>query len=131
MTSPNRAYQTSDQVYAVFGELWRRLLTDRRPLPVTVSLTITDPPAAFLLAHGDVRLGAHHDPADVEVALDAETAHRIWTNRLSIGEAAIRGLVKARGRTALLMQQLPALLQPSHAIYAELCRAHGIPSEET
>lgn len=129
-----RPYETSDQVYAVFGELWRRLLADpalgaaHAKTPLRVALVVTDPPAQIVLSPGQVHLGEADQPPDVRIILDADTAHRFWLKQLTLPVALARGLMRVTGPTMHAMK-LPGLLRPGFAQYPGLCRAHGIPVE--
>lgn len=130
-----RAYCTTEQVYAVFGDLWRKLLADpdlstmyaRRPL--RVAFILSDPPAEIHLTPDRVSFGPALEKPDVEIALETETAHRFWLGHVTLPVLLATRKMRVRGSTSDMMR-LPGLLKPGYDLYPAICRAHGISTEE-
>jgi hypothetical protein len=128
-----RAYQSSDQVYAVFGELWRQLVAIPElaelyaRTPLTVAFLISNPDAQIIVSPGRVDCGASSTPPDVRIILDADIAHEFWLQRLTLPTALLTGRMRISGAMQQLTR-LPALLRPGYSLYADLCRAHGVPT---
>ena len=60
--------------------------------------------------------------------LETETAHRFWLGRGQLPLLIAQGKIRIHGPVRHMLR-LPALLKPGYAIYQEICRANGIPTE--
>jgi hypothetical protein len=87
---------------------------------VIIRFNYTEPDAAVLVdCSGDkisVRPGDTESPAEIEMAMAAEVAHRFWFGKVNLTKALARREIIARGPVPKILKLLPAI-RPAYDLY--------------
>ena len=80
----------------------------------------TDPDVVLLVDCSgdtiDVRPGDRDTPAEVEMTMTADIAHKFWFGKVNLTAALTRGQMKAKGPVPKILKLLPAI-KPTYAMY--------------
>jgi hypothetical protein len=71
-----------------------------------------------------VRPGDSKSPAEVEMSMAAEIAHRFWFGKVNLTKALARREMVARGPIPKLLKLLPAI-RPAYNLYPLYLQEHG------
>ena len=77
-----------------------------------------DPAAAIAVLHRESR------PVDIEIRMSADTGHTFWKNELNFPVAMMKGKVKIKGPSDVVMKLLPAVL-PGQGLYPAVLKDHN------
>jgi hypothetical protein len=95
---------------------------------IVIRFNYSDPEAAVLVdCSGDevlVRTGDTGSPAEVEMSMKAELAHRFWFGKVNLTKALARREMTARGPIPKILKMLPAI-RPAYDLYPQYLRDHG------
>ncbi len=125
-------YKDTAQMYEVLGELWTALLDDPENGPkikqyqLKVKYNLRNPEGILWITPDGVKTGDQDLKADVEMSLDADTAHKFWLKQVSLPVALAKRLITSKGSMDKVMKLLP-LLGPNYENYPKLCDKHGLP----
>jgi putative sterol carrier protein len=125
-------YGNVDEAKAVFDDLFGRILgleeSNRLFSDANAVLGIfyTDP-EYFVAIDGTktpAELVKEPRPVDIEIRMSADTGHKFWKNELNFPVAMMKGKVKVKGPSDVVMKLLPAVL-PGQGLYAAVLKDHG------
>ncbi|MGI8801352.1 MAG: hypothetical protein ACR2KV_04150 [Solirubrobacteraceae bacterium] len=138
---PGARFADEDEVYRLFGRLWHDLVEDDARFAevqranTIVQFVLRRPQAAITLRlrsgeEGRVDLGPTELVPEVVMAMDADTAHRLWLGKHLDAPWVLltRGQIKAKGPIGKILRVLP-LLFPAHR--ARLDQAPAGPAPTT
>lgn len=128
-------FKDAQEVYETIGKLLVRLTEDEELAPkfraanTIVQYRLSDPEAAITvrLEEGqpdDVDFGETDMDPEVEMTMDADTAHRFWLGRVNVTVALARGQIKASGPVAKILKLVP-LTKPVFPRYKALLEDEG------
>lgn len=125
-------YKDAAQMYEVLGELWTALLEHPENGPkikqhqLKVRYNLRNPGGVLWITPDGVKSGDQDLKADVEMTLDADTAHRFWLKQVSLPVALAKRMISSKGSLDKVMKLLP-LLGPNYENYPRLCDKYGLP----
>jgi hypothetical protein len=95
---------------------------------IVIRFTYTEPDAVVLVdCSGEevrVRQGDTESPAEVEMSMAAEIAHRFWFGKVNLTKALARREMIARGPIPKILKLLPAI-RPAYNLYPLYLQDHG------
>ncbi|MCU0258349.1 MAG: SCP2 sterol-binding domain-containing protein, partial [Solirubrobacteraceae bacterium] len=120
-------FQDEQQVYRRLGGMFEDALADERAgallraVGCVVQLDLRRPQATITLrldGEGDtgVDVGTTQAKPDVVLTMEADTAHRLWAAELPLHTALSKGLVRAKGPVAKILQLVP-VIGPAKPLY--------------
>src|SRR5918997_4138366 len=128
-------FEDAQDVYATLGKLFQELAEDEelgpkfRKANAVVQYQHRDPEATITvtLKEGEpieVEFGESELDPDVEMSMEADTAHRFWLGRVNVTTALARGQIKASGPVAKILKLVP-LTKPVYPRYKAMLEADG------
>jgi len=128
-------FEDAQDVYATLGKLFQELAEDEelgpkfRKANAVVQYQHRDPEATItvVLKEGEpieVEFGETELDPDVEMSMEADTAHRFWLGRVNVTTALARGQIKASGPVAKILKLVP-LTKPVYPRYKAMLEADG------
>jgi hypothetical protein len=95
---------------------------------IVIRFNYSDPEAVVLVdCSGDevlVQTGDTESPAEVEMSMKAEVAHRFWFGKVNLTKALARREMTARGPIPKILKLLPAI-RPAYDLYPQYLREQG------
>jgi hypothetical protein len=95
---------------------------------VVIRFTYTEPDATVLVDCSTdevgIRPGDIESPAEIEMSMTAETAHRFWFGKVNLTKALARREIVARGPIPRILKLLPAI-RPAYDLYPQYLQDHG------
>lgn len=129
-------FQSDQQLYTVLQDVFERASADAARVASFTSSNLvirmrTQNPAAEVLLDGrqpplEVFYGPTPGKANLEIALEADLLHQIWTGAQSGSEAFFSGRIKTKGNLLKAMQLLD-LFQEVEQVYSSVAADHGLP----
>ena len=115
-------FKDADEVYRYIGRLFEQLAEDEELAPkfrkanTIVQYQYREPEATITLRlqedqPGDVDLGETEMEPEVEMSMEADTAHRFFLGKVNVTVALARGQIKAKGPVAKILKLVP-LVKP-------------------
>lgn len=128
-------FSDAQEVYDTMGKLFRQLAEDEELAPrfrkanTILQYRYSDPDSTITLRlqenqPGDVDFGETEMVPEVEMSMDADTAHRFWLGKVNVTVALARGQIKAKGPVAKILKLVP-LTKPVYPRYKALLEADG------
>ena len=128
-------FKDDQEVYETIGKLFQDLATDEELAPkfrkanTIVQYRYRDPEATITLRlregePGDVDLGETKMEPEVEMSMEADTAHRFFLGKVNVTTALARGQIKASGPVAKILKLVP-LTKPIFPLYKAQLEAQG------
>lgn len=128
-------FADADELYELLGGLMREIATDEelgprlREADTTVQYQYRNPEAVVTTrleqdAEPQVDFGDTPLEPEVEMSMDADTAHRFWLGKLNVTEALARGEIRASGPVAKVLKLVP-LVEPAFPRYRERLEQAG------
>jgi len=128
-------FQSDEQLYALLQDLFVAVTA----VPANIesftqsNLVIrmqTQNPAAEILLDGrqpplEVFYGQRPGKANLEVTMEADLLHNIWSGKQSASEAFFSGRIKTKGNLLKAMQLLD-LFRECEAVYPAVATKHGL-----
>lgn len=119
---------------AMIANFFRHVAADPSIAPkllasgIVIRFTYTDPAAVVLVDcsgdHVAVRPGDVDSPAEAEMSMTADVAHRFWFGQVNLTKAIARRQIVARGPIPKILKMLPAI-RPAYDLYPRYLRDHG------
>lgn len=95
---------------------------------IVIRFTYREPNAVVLVdCSGNevqVKPGDSKSPAEVEMSMEAEIAHRFWSGKVNLTKALARREIVAKGPVPRILELLPAI-RPAYELYPKYLRDHG------
>ena len=128
-------FKDDQEVYETIGRLFQELATDEELAPkfrkanTIVQYQYRDPEATITLRlqedqPGEVDLGDTDMEPEVEMSMEADTAHRFFLGKVNVTTALARGQIKAKGPVAKILKLVP-LTKPIFPRYKAQLEAQG------
>jgi|SRR5215468_2709062 len=128
-------FKDAEDVYAHLGRLFEDSLADEelgprfRATDTVVQYRMRRPDSQLTLRtleNDDLRVdfGVTELRPEVVLAMDADTAHRLWLGKVNVTVALARGQISARGPVAKILQLVP-LVKPVRSRYESQLQAAG------
>lgn len=129
-------FQSDQQLYTVLQDVFEQASAD--PLRVAsftrsnlvIRMRTANPTAEVLLDGRQPPLEVFYGPtpgkANLEITLEADLLHQIWTGTQSGSEAFFSGRIKTKGNLLKAMQLLD-LFQEVEQVYSTVAAQHGLP----
>jgi hypothetical protein len=128
-------FNDAQDVYDTLGKLFRDIAVDDelgpkfRKANTILQYQCRDPEATITLRlqedqPGDVDLGETEMEPEVEMSMEADTAHRFFLGRVNVTVALARGEIKASGPVAKILKLVP-LTKPIYPRYKAQLEAQG------
>lgn len=128
-------FESDQEVYETLGKLFQDLAVDEELAPkfrkanTIVQYQYRDPEATITVRlqegqPGDVDLGETEMEPEVEMSMEADTAHRFFLGKVNVTTALARGQIKAKGPVAKILKLVP-LTKPVFPRYKALLEAQG------
>lgn len=128
-------FKDAEHVYATIGKLFVELAEDEemaekfRKANTIVQYRYRKPDSTITVRlqegqPGDVDFGETEMEPEVEMAMDADTAHRFWLGTVNVTVALARGQIKAKGPVAKILKLVP-LTKPVFPRYKAQLEADG------
>ncbi|MEA2249760.1 MAG: hypothetical protein QOI62_3935 [Solirubrobacteraceae bacterium] len=128
-------FKDADEVYAHLGKLFQDIVADDelgsrfQRTDTVVQYRLRNPDSQLtvrMLEAGErqVELGATQTEPEVVMAMEADTAHRLWLGEVNVTIALARGEITARGPVAKILKLVP-LAKPVIPRYRALLEAAG------
>ena len=128
-------FEDAQQVYDTIGKLFKELAADEEMGPkfrkanTIVQYRLRDPDSTITTRlqpdePADVDFGETNMEPDVEMSMDADTAHRFWLGKVNVTTALARGQNKASGPVAKILKLVP-LTKPVYPRYKAMLEADG------
>ena len=128
-------FEDAQDVYDTIGKLFRQLAADDEMGPkfrkanTIVQYQHRNPDSTITVRlqedqPGDVDFGETEMEPEVEMSMEADTAHRFWLGRVNVTTALARGEIKASGPVAKILKLVP-LTKPIFPRYKALLEAQG------
>lgn len=128
-------FKDAEDVYANLGRLFEDVLADEELGP---RFHATDTVVQYRMRRPDSQLtlqtlekdalrvdfGVTDLRPEVVLAMDADTAHKLWLGRVNVTVALARGQISARGPVAKILQLIP-LVKPVRSRYESQLQAAG------
>lgn len=120
-------FKDADEVYAYIGKLFEQLAEDDELSPkfqkanTIVQYQYRDPEATITVRlqedqPGDVDFGETEMEPEVEMSMEADTAHAFFLGQVNVTVALARGQIKAKGPVAKILKLVP-LTKPVFPLY--------------
>jgi putative sterol carrier protein len=111
-------FKDADEVYAHLGKLLQDVVADEELGPrlqrtdTVVQYRLRNPDSQVtvrMLEEGErqVELGPTQTEPEVVMAMEADTAHRLWLGEVNVTIALARGEISARGPVAKILKLVP------------------------
>jgi len=95
---------------------------------LTIRFKYFDPDVCIYIdCSGDaikVKVNDYASPAEVEMEMTADIAHRFWFGKVNLMMALTRGQMKARGPIPKILKLLP-VIKPTYEMYPKYLKEHG------
>jgi len=128
-------FEDANDVYGTLGKLFELLAEDEELGPkfrranAVVQYRYRDPEATVTVVLKEsepvrVEFGNSEIAPDVEMGMEADTAHRFWLGRVDVTTALARGEIKASGPVAKILKLVP-LTKPVFPRYKAMLEADG------
>ena len=128
-------FKDAQEVYDTIGKLHADLAADEelgpkfRKANTVVQYRYRDPDATITVRlkedePGDVDFGETEMEPEVEMSMEADTAHRFWLGKVNVPRALARGQIKASGPVAKILKLVP-LTKPAFPRYKAQLEAQG------
>jgi hypothetical protein len=128
-------FNDAQDVYDTLGKLFRDIAADDelgpkfRQANTILQYQCRQPEATITLRlqedqPGDVDLGETEMEPEVEMSMEADTAHRFFLGRVNVTVALARGEIKASGPVAKILKLVP-LTKPIYPRYKAQLEAQG------
>lgn len=128
-------FESDQEVYETLGKMFQDLAVDEELAPkfrkanTIVQYQYRDPEAKITVRlqegqPGDVDLGETEMEPEVEMSMEADTAHRFFLGKVNVTTALARGQIKAKGPVAKILKLVP-LTKPVFPRYKALLEAQG------
>jgi hypothetical protein len=128
-------FDDAQDVYDTLGKLFRDIAEDDelgpkfRKANTILQYQCRDPEATITLRlqedePGDVDLGETEMEPEVEMSMEADTAHRFFLGKVNVTVALARGEIKASGPVAKILKLVP-LTKPIYPRYKAQLEAQG------
>jgi hypothetical protein len=128
-------FKDAEDVYANLGRLFEDVLADEElgarfhATDTVVQYRMRRPDSQLTLRtleNDDLRVdfGVTELRPEVVLAMDADTAHRLWLGKVNVTVALARGQISARGPVAKILQLVP-LVKPVRSRYESQLQAAG------
>ena len=128
-------FNDAQDVYDALGKLFRDIAADDelgpkfRKANTILQYQCRDPEATITLRlqedqPGDVDLGETKMEPEVEMSMEADTAHRFFLGKVNVTVALARGEIKASGPVAKILKLVP-LTKPIYPRYKAQLEAQG------
>ncbi len=128
-------FKDPQEVYDTIGKLFEELAADDelgpkfRKANTIVQYRHRDPEATITVRlqedqQPDVDFGETKMEPEVEMSMEADTAHRFWLGRVNVTTALARGQIKASGPVAKILKLVP-LTKPVYPRYKAMLEADG------
>ena len=128
-------FKDARDVYDTLGKLFRDIAVDDelgpkfRQANTILQYQCRDPEATITLRlqedqPGDVDLGDTEMEPEVEMSMEADTAHRFFLGKVNVTVALARGEIKASGPVAKILKLVP-LTKPIYPRYKAQLEAQG------
>lgn len=128
-------FKDAQEVYETMGKLHQQLADDPELAPqfrkanTIVQYSYREPEATITVRlqegePGDVDFGETEMVPEVEMSMDADTAHRFWLGKVNVTVALARGQIKAKGPVAKILKLVP-LTKPVYPRYKAMLEADG------
>ena len=128
-------FKDAQEVYDTIGKLFEDLAEDEEMAPkfqaanTIVQYQYREPEATITLRlkedePGEVDLGETDLEPEVEMSMEADTAHRFFLGKVNVTVALARGQIKAKGPVAKILKLVP-LTKPIFPRYKALLEAQG------
>jgi putative sterol carrier protein len=128
-------FEDAQEVYDTIGKLFTELAADDEMGPrfrkanTIVQYQLRDPDSTITTRlqpdqPGDVDFGESEMDPDVEMSMEADTAHRFWLGKVNVTTALARGQIKASGPVAKILKLVP-LTKPVYPRYKAMLEADG------
>lgn len=128
-------FKDADEVYETLGKLFRELAEDAelgpkfRKANTIVQYRHREPDSTITVRlqedqPSDVAFGDTELEPEVEMSMEADTAHRFWLGKVNVTTALARGQIKASGPVAKILKLVP-LTKPVYPRYKAMLEADG------
>jgi putative sterol carrier protein len=128
-------FKDAQEVYDTIGKLFEDLAEDEEMAPkfqaanTIVQYQYREPEATITLRlkedePGEVDLGETDLEPEVEMSMEADTAHRFFLGKVNVTVALARGQIKAKGPVAKILKLVP-LTKPIFPRYKAQLEAQG------
>jgi putative sterol carrier protein len=128
-------FKDADEVYASLGKLFQDIIADEelgtrfQRTDTVVQYRLRNPDSQLtvrMLEEGErqVELGPTKIEPEVVMAMEADTAHRLWLGEVNVTVALARGEITARGPVAKILKLVP-LAKPVIPRYRAQLEAAG------
>jgi putative sterol carrier protein len=124
-------FESKEQAVAVFGELFRILLSDEtfsgrfRELGLTLRIVQVKPDFELYVTPAGVQVDAGISEAVLTIKMSCDTAHALWSGELLMPLALATGKLRVRGSVAKVLEFVP-LLQPAFDRYPAIVASVGV-----
>ena len=128
-------FKDAQEVYDTIGRLFEELADDDELAPkfrkanTIVQYRYREPESTITVRlqedqPGDVDFGETEMEPDVEMSMEADTAHLFWLGKVNVTVALARGQIKAKGPVAKILKLVP-LTKPVFPRYKTQLEASG------
>jgi hypothetical protein len=128
-------FKDAQEVYDTIGKLFADLAEDAEMAPkfrkanTIVQYRYRDPDSVVTVRlqedqPGQVDFGETEMEPEVEMSMEADTAHRFWLGKVNVTVALARGQIKAKGPVAKILKLVP-LTKPVFPRYKAQLEAQG------
>ena len=127
-------FRDDKEVYACIGGLLEKvreepsMAEELASAGMVMRVNCREPDAVITLdardGAGKVEYGPSDAPADVELTMNADVAHRLWLGELDVVSEVLRGRIGCRGPLPTL-SHLRRVLKPARLLYPEHLRDIG------
>ena len=111
-------FKDAQEVYDTIGKLFADLAADDEMAPkfrkanTIVQYQYREPDSTITVRlkegePGDVDFGETEMEPEVEMSMEADTAHRFWLGKVNVTVALARGQIKAKGPVAKILKLVP------------------------
>ena len=128
-------FEDAQDVYDTIGKLFAQLAEDEelgpkfRKANTIVQYSYREPDSTITVrlqedGPGQVDFGETEMEPEVEMSMEADTAHRFWLGKVNVTTALARGQIKASGPVAKILKLVP-LTKPVFPRYKAMLEADG------
>jgi putative sterol carrier protein len=125
-------YQNADEAKQIFDDLFERIIALEESNQLfsaanAVLGVVYNNPDYFIAIDGTQSPAVLHResrPVDIEIRMSADTGHTFWKNELNFPVAMMKGKVKIKGPSDVVMKLLPAVL-PGQGLYPAVLKDHN------
>ena len=131
-------YESTEQLYAVLGNTWRKAFEQEdiarkfKSLGIYVHFVVHEPEGElWLMPDATVHEGAWDgtpDKPEVRMEMKADIAHKFWMDKLNVPMATAKGDIKAKGPVSKIFSLLP-VIKPAKKYYPDIAQANGVSLE--